>query len=91
MSAHLLPNPNQVGELNPKPTNISSSLPLPIELKPLPNHLKYAYLDIEQQLPVIIANNLHQEDEDTLLHVLRQHKKAIGWKLSDLPSINPFI
>ncbi|RDY05351.1 hypothetical protein CR513_10829, partial [Mucuna pruriens] len=26
-----------------------------------------------------------------LLKVLRQHKKAIGWKLSDLPGINPSI
>ncbi|RDX75992.1 hypothetical protein CR513_44075, partial [Mucuna pruriens] len=58
-----------------------------MELKPLPKHLKYAYLDAEQQLPFIITNNLHQEQEDKLL----QHKKAIGWKLSDLPGINPSI
>ncbi|RDY10001.1 hypothetical protein CR513_05530, partial [Mucuna pruriens] len=29
--------------------------------------------------------------EDKLLQALRQHKKAIGWKLSDLPRINPSI
>ncbi|RDX64719.1 hypothetical protein CR513_56691, partial [Mucuna pruriens] len=52
---------------------------------------EYAYLDKEQQLPVIIANNLHQEQVDTLLEVLKQHKKAIGWKLANLPSINPSI
>ncbi|RDX94156.1 Retrovirus-related Pol polyprotein, partial [Mucuna pruriens] len=69
----------------------SSSPLLPMELKPLPSHLKYAYLDSAQQLSVIIANNLRQEQEDKLLEVLRQHKKAIGWKLSDLPSINPSI
>ncbi|RDX77274.1 hypothetical protein CR513_42634, partial [Mucuna pruriens] len=68
----------------------SPSLP-PMELKPLPSHLKYAYLDSEQQFPVIIANNLLQEQEDKLLKVLRQHKKAIEWKLSDLPGINPSI
>ncbi|RDX74720.1 hypothetical protein CR513_45494, partial [Mucuna pruriens] len=39
-------------------------------------------------LKFIIANNLHQEQEDKLLEVLRQHKKAIGWKLADLPGIN---
>ncbi|RDY01305.1 hypothetical protein CR513_15393, partial [Mucuna pruriens] len=49
------------------------------------------YLDTEQQLPVIIASNLPQEQEDKLLGVLRKHKKAIGWKLSDLPGINPSI
>ncbi|RDX77741.1 Retrovirus-related Pol polyprotein, partial [Mucuna pruriens] len=52
---------------------------------------EYAYLDSEQQLPVIIANNLLSEQEDKLLKVLRPHKKAIGWKLFDLPGINPSI
>ncbi|RDX98633.1 Retrovirus-related Pol polyprotein from transposon 17.6, partial [Mucuna pruriens] len=55
------------------------------------SHLKYAYLDVEQQLPVIIASNLRWEQEDKLLSVLRKHKKAIGWKLFDLPRINPSI
>ncbi|RDY08166.1 Retrovirus-related Pol polyprotein from transposon 17.6, partial [Mucuna pruriens] len=92
MTAHLVPSSSQVGQPDPKSLNDnSSSLPPPMEVKPLPNHLKYAYLDTEQQLPVIIANNLHQEQEDKLLNVLRQHKKAIGWKLFDLPRINPSI
>ncbi|RDX77642.1 Retrovirus-related Pol polyprotein from transposon 17.6, partial [Mucuna pruriens] len=43
------------------------------------------------QLLVIIANDLYQEQEDKLLHVLRQHKKSIGWKLSNLLGINPSI
>ncbi|RDY09058.1 Retrovirus-related Pol polyprotein, partial [Mucuna pruriens] len=55
------------------------------------NQDEYSYLDDEQQLLVIIANNLTKEQEDKLLEILRQHKKAIGWKLSDLPSINPSI
>ncbi|RDX84051.1 hypothetical protein CR513_34959, partial [Mucuna pruriens] len=68
--------------LDPKASNANSSLPPPpMELKPLPSHLKYAYLDTEQQLPLIIANNLHREE----------HKKAIRWKLSDLSGINPSI
>ncbi|RDX76482.1 Pro-Pol polyprotein, partial [Mucuna pruriens] len=92
MSAYLVSNLNQVGQLDLKPTNdTSSSPPPPTELKPLLSHLKYAYLGNDQQFPVIIANNLYQEQEEKLLHVLRQHKKAIGWKLSDLPSINPSI
>ncbi|RDX68938.1 Retrovirus-related Pol polyprotein from transposon 17.6, partial [Mucuna pruriens] len=92
MSAHLVPNPTQVGQPNPKVSIENSSSPLPpMELKPLPSHLKYAYLDAEQQLPVIIASNLRRQQEDKLLSVLRQHKKAIGWKLSDLLGINPSI
>ncbi|RDY02999.1 hypothetical protein CR513_13479, partial [Mucuna pruriens] len=90
MSAHLVPNLNQVGQSDPKPTNdTSSSLPPPTELKPLPSHLKYAYLGNDQQFPIIITNNIHQEQEEKLLNVLRQHKKEIGWKLSDLLGINP--
>ncbi|RDX65452.1 hypothetical protein CR513_55888, partial [Mucuna pruriens] len=43
MSAHLVPNPTKVGQSDPKVSNEnSSSLPPPMELKPLPNHLKYA-------------------------------------------------
>ncbi|RDY00602.1 hypothetical protein CR513_16202, partial [Mucuna pruriens] len=56
----------------PDPSSLndnSSSSPPPREWKPLPNHLKYAYLDTKQKLP---------EQEDKLLNVLRQHKKAIG-------------
>ncbi|RDY02854.1 Retrovirus-related Pol polyprotein, partial [Mucuna pruriens] len=92
MSAHLVPSLDRVGQTDPSSeTEKSPSPPPPMELKTLPSHLKYAYLDKEQQLPVIIANNLYQEQEDKLLEVLRQHKKAIGWKLADLPSINPSI
>ncbi|RDY07908.1 Retrovirus-related Pol polyprotein from transposon 17.6, partial [Mucuna pruriens] len=92
MSAHLVPNQDQAGQSNQNSkTEKSPCPPPPMELKTLPSHLKYAYLDKEQQLPVIIANNLHPEQEDKLLEVLRQHKKAIGWKLADLPGINPSI
>ncbi|RDX74158.1 Retrovirus-related Pol polyprotein, partial [Mucuna pruriens] len=44
-----------------------------------------------KQFPIIITNNLHEEQEVKLLQVLRKHKKAIGWRLSDLPRINPSI
>ncbi|RDY13155.1 Retrovirus-related Pol polyprotein from transposon 17.6, partial [Mucuna pruriens] len=89
MSAIMMPSREQVGQTDPRPVTPES--PPPMELKPLPSHLKYAFLDSEQQLPVIIARNLLLEQEDKLLEVLRQHKQAIGWKLSDLPGINPSI
>ncbi|RDX76061.1 hypothetical protein CR513_43996, partial [Mucuna pruriens] len=63
----------------------------PTELKPLLDHLKYGYLDDHQHFPIIIANNLHLEQEEKLLNVLKKHKKAIGWTLFDLPRINPSI
>ncbi|RDX68929.1 hypothetical protein CR513_52023, partial [Mucuna pruriens] len=59
MTVHLVPSQDQVGQTDPSTlTEKSPSLP-PMELKPLSNHLKYAYLDSEQQLPITIANNLH--------------------------------
>ncbi|XP_042401233.1 uncharacterized protein LOC121991287 [Zingiber officinale] len=61
------------------------------ELKPLPQHLKYAYLGENQQLPVIIAQNLEPDQEERLLEILRQHRKAIGWTLADIPGISPSI
>ncbi|XP_042441151.1 uncharacterized protein LOC122026474 [Zingiber officinale] len=61
------------------------------ELKSLSAHLKYAYLGENQQLPVIIAQNLEPEQESRLLEILRQHRKAIGWTLADIPGINPSI
>ncbi|RDY10087.1 hypothetical protein CR513_05447, partial [Mucuna pruriens] len=81
-------NIKEIGQPDPKASqDNSSSPPPPMELNSLPKHLKYAYLDTKQQLPAIIANNLHQEQEDKLL----KHKKAIGWTLFDLLEINPSI
>ncbi|RDY04727.1 Retrovirus-related Pol polyprotein from transposon opus, partial [Mucuna pruriens] len=86
------PCSTQTGQSDLNPIHENSSSPPPsLELKPLPIHLKYAYLDNEQQFLVIIANNLHREQENKLLNTFRQHKKAIGWKLSDLPNKNPSI
>jgi len=55
----------------------------------MPENLKYAYLDEEERFPVIIANNLLDEQENELLQVLRKNKKAIGWSLDDIPWISP--
>ena len=49
-----------------------------LELKPLPPHLKYAYLEDEQKFPVLIARELTSQQEEQLLDVLRRHKKVIG-------------
>ncbi|RDX73227.1 hypothetical protein CR513_47198, partial [Mucuna pruriens] len=77
MSHH--PSTSRVGQHKLRATNEASLLhSSSLELKPLPGHLKYAYLDNDQQFPVIIANNLHREQKEKLLQVLRQHKKAIG-------------
>ncbi|XP_042038376.1 uncharacterized protein LOC121784279 [Salvia splendens] len=59
------------------------------ELKPLPAHLKYAFLGEGETMPVIINNQLTQWQKDKLLEVLRRNQRAIGWKLTDLVGISP--
>ncbi|GJT32067.1 hypothetical protein Tco_0922486 [Tanacetum coccineum] len=63
--------------------------PPELELKDLPPHLEYAFLEGTDKLPVIIAKGLKDEDKTALLKVLRSHKHAIAWKISDIKGIYP--
>ncbi|GJT45101.1 reverse transcriptase domain-containing protein [Tanacetum coccineum] len=63
--------------------------PLELELKDLPSHLEYAFLEGTNKLPVIIAKNLKDEEKERLIKVLKSHKQAIAWKLSDIKGIDP--
>ncbi|GJS94158.1 reverse transcriptase domain-containing protein [Tanacetum coccineum] len=71
--------------------NIESSVDEPpeVELKELPPHLEYAFLEGDDKLPVIIAKDLKDEEKAALLKVLKSHKRAIAWKLSDIKGVNP--
>ncbi|XP_006582574.1 uncharacterized protein [Glycine max] len=60
-----------------------------VELKTLPEHLKYVFLGENETNPVIINNSLRIEEESHLVKVLKKHKAAIGWHISDLKGINP--
>nr|GEY67425.1 reverse transcriptase domain-containing protein [Tanacetum cinerariifolium] len=76
--------------------NDDPSLPLPnqgnylpqVELKDLPPHLEYAFLEGDDKLPVIIAKDLSDEEKTALIKDLKSHKRAIAWKLSDIKGIN---
>ncbi|GJR78848.1 hypothetical protein Tco_0149633 [Tanacetum coccineum] len=63
--------------------------PPEVELKDLPPHLKYAFLEGNDKFPVIIAKYLKNEEKAALIEVLKSHKRAIAWKLSDIKGINP--
>ncbi|GJT67292.1 reverse transcriptase domain-containing protein [Tanacetum coccineum] len=58
--------------------------PPELELKNLPSHLEYAYLEENDKLPVIIAKGLKDDEKDALLKVLKSHKRAIAWKITDI-------
>nr|GFA48614.1 reverse transcriptase domain-containing protein [Tanacetum cinerariifolium] len=63
--------------------------PPEVELKDLPHHLEYAFLEGDNKLPVIIAKELGSKEKYALIKVLKSHKRAIAWKLSDIQGINP--
>ncbi|GJX46401.1 reverse transcriptase domain-containing protein [Tanacetum coccineum] len=60
-----------------------------VELKELPPHLEYAFLEENNKLPVIISKDLSQEEKTSLINVLKNRKQAIAWKLSDIRGIDP--
>nr|GFA10433.1 reverse transcriptase domain-containing protein, chloroplastic [Tanacetum cinerariifolium] len=63
--------------------------PLEVELKDLPPHLEYAFLEGDDKLSVIIAKDLSVDEKTALITVLKSHKRAIAWKLSDIKGIDP--
>ncbi|GJS85671.1 reverse transcriptase domain-containing protein [Tanacetum coccineum] len=63
--------------------------PPELELKDLPSHLEYAFLEGTNKLPVIIDKNIKVEEKALLLKVLKSYKRAIAWKISDIKGIDP--
>ncbi|KAK1694809.1 hypothetical protein QYE76_011506, partial [Lolium multiflorum] len=61
------------------------------DLKPLPDNLKYAYIDDKKTYPVIISAKLSDFEEERLLEILKKHRGAIGYTLDDLKGISPAI
>ncbi|XP_061366904.1 uncharacterized protein LOC133310041 [Gastrolobium bilobum] len=74
----------------PAPTRLlpSTEQPLKLEVKDLPDHLKYAYLEENEQLPVIVAKTLLPEWEEKLLTLPIQ--ADIIYPISDSWWVNPF-
>ncbi|GJT06860.1 hypothetical protein Tco_0841322 [Tanacetum coccineum] len=78
------PPPNQgnyllkiIKDLKICETNIEKSLvnePPEVELKDLPPHLEYAFLEGNDKLPVIIAKDLKNKEKAALIEVLKSHK-----------------
>ncbi|GJU33695.1 reverse transcriptase domain-containing protein [Tanacetum coccineum] len=62
----------------------SMKKPRNLELKDLPSQLEYCFLEENDKLPVIIAKGLKNDEKDALLKVLKSHKRAIVWKITDI-------
>ncbi|GJR90259.1 DNA-directed DNA polymerase [Tanacetum coccineum] len=68
----------------------SSVEPPKLELKELPKHLEYAFLQENNQLPVVISSALSTVEKTRLLEVLRNHKGAIALRTLK-ESNHPFV
>ena len=65
--------------IDSKPLDELLELPKPtIELKPLPFGLRYAFLNNDQDSPVIISDKLSQEEFICLLIILEKHRSALA-------------
>ncbi|XP_072076623.1 uncharacterized protein [Arachis hypogaea] len=71
-----------------KPPKVKDGPPK-LELKPLPSSLKYVFLGDGDTYPVIISSALGPQEEQALIQVLKTHRTAIGWTISDLKGISP--
>ena len=72
-----------------EPTPPSIIKPLNVDLKLLPQHLRYTFLGENQTLPVIISSKLTHDQEQLLMRMLKRRIRAIGWQISDIRGISP--
>ncbi|XP_076907636.1 uncharacterized protein LOC143564160 [Bidens hawaiensis] len=64
-----LPEIIEVNEISSENKADSVEKPAPLELKVLPSHLEYAYLDEGSNLPVIVSSKLTEEQKTKLIEV----------------------
>ncbi|GJT30883.1 reverse transcriptase domain-containing protein [Tanacetum coccineum] len=66
--------PQELKVVEPKNEKFSIDEPPEVELKDLPPHLEYAFLEGTKKLPVIIAKDLKDEEKAALIKFLKSHK-----------------
>ncbi|GKC53032.1 reverse transcriptase domain-containing protein [Tanacetum coccineum] len=66
--------PQELKVVEPKNEKSSFDEPPEVELKDLPPHLKYTFLEGTDKLPVVISKDLKDEVKAALIKVLKSHK-----------------
>ncbi|GJT52165.1 reverse transcriptase domain-containing protein [Tanacetum coccineum] len=69
-------------------TKPSIEEPPELELKDLPSHLEYTFLEGTDKLHVIISKELKDVEKTSFLKVVKSHKRAIACKISDIKGID---
>ncbi|GJR45562.1 reverse transcriptase domain-containing protein [Tanacetum coccineum] len=65
--------------------------PTDLELKPLLDHLEYAFLEEPSFLPVIISSQLSEQNKNKLVSVFKIHKHAFAWKTTNIPAVVDYV
>nr|GEV43402.1 DNA-directed DNA polymerase [Tanacetum cinerariifolium] len=81
--------PQELKVVEPNNEKSSTDEPPMVKLKDLPPHLGYVFLEGDDKLPFIISKDLKDEEKTALIKVLKSHKEALAWQLSDVKGINP--
>ncbi|GJZ32018.1 reverse transcriptase domain-containing protein [Tanacetum coccineum] len=82
--------PSPVCEINvPEKVKSSCEDPPDLELKDLPSHLEYAFLEGDDKLPVIIAKNLKDEDKTAPDQFIKLLDAGLIYPISDSPWVSP--
>nr|GEZ15114.1 reverse transcriptase domain-containing protein [Tanacetum cinerariifolium] len=81
--------PQELKVVEPKNKKSSIDEPPVVELKDLPPYLEYAFLKVDDKSPIITAKDLKDEEKTAIIKVLKSHKRALAWQLSDIKGINP--
>ncbi|GKA51148.1 reverse transcriptase domain-containing protein [Tanacetum coccineum] len=87
-----LPPPKELKNDEIKMTKSSIKDPPELELKDLPPHLEYAFLEGTSKLPIIIAKYLKREEKDQLVKILMeddfkpdvQHQRRVNPKINEV-------
>jgi hypothetical protein len=71
---------DDLGETIDLPTEEVPAQP-PVELKPLPAGLSYAFLNGDKNTPIIISDKLSDEETSKLIAILEKHRSIFGYSL----------
>ena len=82
-------NPEEVVEADEDSNEIEKPSRPPIELKPLPSGLRYAFLNSDVESSVIISDKVLEEETQKLIAILEKHRSVLGYTLQDLKGISP--
>ncbi|GKA20637.1 reverse transcriptase domain-containing protein [Tanacetum coccineum] len=65
--------------------------PMDLELKPLPDNLEHVFLEEPSFLHVIISSQVSTHNKSKLVSVLKKHKEAFTWKMTNIPGVRSFL